>query len=308
MIDNNIIHEFLKDICCELNIKYTYLSKNWIVRLEKDNKTRFISGYKFDLNTYAVGSIFDDKYALYEVLKNKNIPVIEHNIFYSKDNLNDFAANCNNPDIIKDYFIKHNNKIVIKSNNGHSGRGVYLIENIEDIEPTLENLFINNYSISYCPYYDALSEYRIIVLKNDIKLIYQKIKPIVTGNGVNTIKELLLEFNPYYFKDIEFDDSYNRVLLKDEEFIYDWKFNLAKGAIGKVVEDDNTINDLSRIVKSITNELDIGFASIDIIEMPNKEYYVMEINSGVTMRKVINTIGKDIVRDIYKEAIEELFK
>ena len=41
--------------------------------------------------------------------------------------------------------------------------------------------------------------------------------------------------------------------------------------------------------------------------MPNKEYYVMEINSGVTMKKVINTIGEDIVKDIYKEAINQLF-
>lgn len=307
MIEGNVIHTYLEEICNELNIKYKYLSKDWIIKLEKNNKTKFITGYKFDLNTYALGNIFDDKYALYEILKDENIPVIEHNIFYSKDNSNDYAQDCNNIDLIKDYFTKHNNKVVIKSNTGHSGREVYLIKNIDEIEPVVEDLFIRNYSISYCPYYEALREYRIVVLKNNIKLIYQKVKPIVIGNGTSTIKELLLEFNPYYFKDIELDSTYDTVLKANEKYEYDWKFNLSKGAIAKVVDNLDTINDLTNIVNSITKKLDIGFASVDIVELPNKEYYVMEINSGVTMRKVINTIGEDIVKDIYKEAINELF-
>lgn len=307
MIEKNVIHRYLDDICKELNIKYKYLSKDWIIKLEKNNKIRFITGYKFDLNNYAIGHIFDDKYGLYEILKDENIPVIEHNIFYSETNEAEYAKDCKDINIIEDYFKKHNNKVVIKSNTGNSGKEVYLIEKIEDIEPIVKDLFIKNYSISYCPYYDALREYRIIVLKNNIKLIYQKIKPIVKGNGTSTIKELLLEFNPYYFNDIELDDSFNRVLKLNEEYQYDWKFNLSKGAIAKVVDNQDTINDLTKIVNSITNKFDIGFCSIDIIEMPNKEYYVMEINSGVTMKKVINTIGEDIVKDIYKEAINQLF-
>ncbi|MDO4996737.1 MAG: hypothetical protein Q4E69_06120, partial [Bacilli bacterium] len=138
-------------------------------------------------------------------------------------------------------------------------------------------------------------------------LIYQKIKPIVKGNGTSTIKELLIEFNPYYFNDIELDSTYDRVLELNELYEYDWKFNLSKGAISEVVDNKDTINDLTNIVNSITNKIDIGFASVDIIELPNKEYYVMEINSGVTMKKVINTVGEDIVKNIYKEAINQLF-
>ena len=274
MIEGNVIHNYLDEICKELNIKYKYLSKDWIIKLEKNNKTRFITGYKFDLNNHALGNIFDDKYAVYEVLKDENIKVIEHNIFYSKDNEAYYAQGCKDINLIKEYFYNHNNKVVI---------------------------------ISYCPYYEALREYRIIVLNNSIKLIYQKIKPIVKGNGTSTIKELLIEFNPYYFNDIELDSTYDRVLELNELYEYDWKFNLSKGAISEVVDNKDTINDLTNIVNSITNKIDIGFASVDIIELPNKEYYVMEINSGVTMKKVINTVGEDIVKNIYKEAINQLF-
>jgi len=72
----------IKEICNELNIKYTYLSKNWIIRLEKDNIIKYLSGNKFDLNGHALGNLIDDKYAFYDTLKNLNIPVCEHKIFY----------------------------------------------------------------------------------------------------------------------------------------------------------------------------------------------------------------------------------
>ena len=52
--------------------------------LEKDDIKKYITGYKFDLNPQSISNIVDDKYALYEVLKNNNIPVIDHNIIYSK--------------------------------------------------------------------------------------------------------------------------------------------------------------------------------------------------------------------------------
>ena len=56
----------VKEICDELNIKMTITSKDWMTILEKDNQKRFLLGTKFDLNSYALGSIFDDKYATYE--------------------------------------------------------------------------------------------------------------------------------------------------------------------------------------------------------------------------------------------------
>ena len=79
-------HEIIKEICNELNIKCTLLSKDWVVMLEKDNKTRFISGYKYDLNGQGLGEVFDDKYSTYDVLTSKNIPIIKYDIVYYEGN------------------------------------------------------------------------------------------------------------------------------------------------------------------------------------------------------------------------------
>ena len=73
----------IKQICDNNGIKCTFLSKNWIIKLEKGDKIRFITGNKFDLNSHALGNILDDKYAFYEVLKNDNVPIIEHKLSIS---------------------------------------------------------------------------------------------------------------------------------------------------------------------------------------------------------------------------------
>ena len=64
-------NKMIKEICDKNNIKCTFLSKNWVIKLEKDDMTRYITGNKFDLNGHALGNIMDDKYAFYEVMKMK---------------------------------------------------------------------------------------------------------------------------------------------------------------------------------------------------------------------------------------------
>ena len=306
-MEEKIIHKVIREICEELNIDFKLLSRDWIIKLEKNNKIRFVSGYKFDLNTHAIGEIIDDKYGLYEILKDENIPIIEHNIIYSKDNNSDFAIGYNDYNIVKEYFKTHNNSIVIKPNKGTCGKGVYHIENIDDIEPTLELLFNKNYSLSYCPFYDIRKEYRIIVLNNEVKLIYQKERPVIKGNGINTIKELLIDFNKNYFIDKELDEEYDRVLNKNELFEYSWKFNLSKGSVSSIVTDKELIKKLTDITSRILSKYNMKFVSIDVIDTDNK-LLIMEINSGVMMKNIYYQLGEKIVKDIYKEAIIELFK
>ena len=307
MVEEKIIHKLIKEICIEENIKFKLLSRDWIIRLEKDNKIRFVSGYKFDLNSHALGEILDDKYGLFEVLREDDIPIIDHNILYSNDNRNDFAIGYNDINKVKEFFFNNQESIVIKPNRGTCGNGVYHITNVNDIEPLVNKLFEDNYSISYCPFYDIDKEYRIIVLNNNIKLIYQKNKPLVIGDGEKTIKELLLEFNYIFFKDIELD-NYDKVLEKNEVFEYNWKYNLSTGATAQILNNKEIEDKLKVIVNQVLNKYDIRFASIDIIKTKDNKYLIMEINSGVMMKNIYYLLGKNIVKDIYKEAIITLFK
>lgn len=298
--------EIIKEICNELNIKYTILSKDWIIKLEKDNEVRYLTGNKFDLNGHAIGNILDDKYAFYEILKNINIPVCLHRIIYHKNNNQSYAIGCNTEEYILNCFNEFHNDVVIKPNKGSMGIGVHHITNKDELINITNNLLINNYSISICPYYHIKNEYRVIVLDNEIKLIYKKINPIVIGDGKSTLKELLIKFNYNYYID---KDVLNIIPNKNEIITHDFHFNLSKGSIATIDIDYDTKEKICQLALEVSKKVGITFASIDIIETTNNELLVLEANSGVTINKATNFIpnGYNVAKEIYKEAILRMF-
>lgn len=306
---DNVFRQIIQEICNEEKINYKFLSRDWIIMLEKEGKTRFVSGYKFDLNSQGTGIVADDKYALYEVLKEKNIPIIEHKIVYNKTNKLDYAMGCNSYEYVKEYFLQNNNSIVIKPNDGTCGKSVFHITKMNEIDNTLDKIFAKNYSISMCPFYTIEHEYRTIILDGEPQVIYAKYLPRVTGDGKKTIRELLIEFNPNYFVNKLEDSKYDRILDKDEIFQYNWKFNLSQGSIAKIVTDTELSERIISIAKKVYEEINLKFGSVDIIRTTDNNLFVLEVNSGVMMYNYIKLMpdGYTMAKSIYKKAIERVF-
>lgn len=302
-----MFHELIEEISNELDIKCTYLSKDWIIKLEKGNRVEYIVGNKFPLNNHSLGLIMDDKYALYDILNNLNIPVCKHYIFYNTNNNHLYAKNCHTKEDVMKCFNNLNRDVVVKINNGSEGKDVYHIKDKNELNKVMDHLFMKNYSISICPYYNVINEYRLVVLNNEVKLIYKKIKPRVIGDGIKSVNDLLKEFNPYYFKD---KDISNDILPYNKEYLYDWKFNLSRGSICSVDIEDRTKKICFDVALDVVSKTGISFATIDIIELSNSEFFVLEVNSGVTISKCINFIpsGYKIAKEIYKEAVGYLFR
>lgn len=292
-------HKIVFDVCNKHNIKCSLLSDDWILMLEKDDKTRFFVGFKSDLNKSAVSNLFDDKYGLFTVLKEKNIPVCEHIILFKNYDVK----------IVEDYFYKNNKYLVIKDNMGSCGTGVFKSNNLEEVYFLIDKILETNYSVCISPFYDIKTEYRIININGVPKLIYGKRRPIVIGDGKRSIIELLREFNNNYFSKIE-DESLDIILEKDKSFEYNWQFNLSRGSIPFYVDDDILIDKLKEMCKSVTTVTNISFSSVDIVELQNGKLLVLECNSGVMMENYIKFMsdGRDIAFSIYEEAILEMFK
>lgn len=304
--------ELLREICNDLKINMKLLSKDYVIMLEKEGKRKFITGYKFSNNDHALGNVLDDKYATYDVLKYLNMPVCEHKIFYRKNNTNNYANGCNSFEDVQNYFNDNNNKVVVKPNDSTCGNDVYRINTIEELKEKVDKLFINNFSISICPYYDIKTEYRLIVVDGKIEVIYGKVKPQVIGNGKNSIRELLKEFNAQYFgNNTELDKSiYDKILKENEIYEYNWKFNLSRGAnIQKEIQEEIKLK-LLKLANKVIKELDLKFCSIDIVQTENNEFMILEINSGIMMKNFIKLYpnGKSIAKNIYTKAIKNIFK
>lgn len=266
----DFLKSIVKEICDEENIKYTLLSRDWIIKLERNNKIAYIVGTRFSINSITAASIASDKYATYEVLKNADIPIIEHNMIFNPKFRNGFESDFKSKKEIKDYIkMQKNRKAVLKANEGSCGNDVYLCKSYFDFLKNLKKIFKNKESASLCPFYEIDTEYRVICLDENIKLVYGK-KP---RNG-------------------------------------EWRNNLSQGA--EVVEDvsEDLKLKLASIAKRAVKELNIRFASVDIIKLKTGELLIIEVNSGVTINKYTEFVenGREIAKAIYKEAIEKMLE
>lgn len=309
-----MFQELIKEIANELGIKCTLFSKDWCILLEKNGVSKIINGYKFSINEQGPSLIADDKYALYELMKIRNVPIIKHQILYKNKDIADYAKDNGGFESALNYFYANNKDIVLKPNNGTTGIDVYHINDVDTLKKTFDKLFISNHSVSMCPFYKIKTEYRVIFLNGNLELTFGKERPIIVGDGKKSVRELLIEFNPYYFNNeksfFNKDIDLNYIPKKDEKIEYGWQFNLARGA--RVLQN---VNEDSRkkaieIAKEAYNASSLKFCSIDVIETEDNEYMVMEINSGVSITKYPNFVanGREIAKKIYKDAIIEMFK
>ena len=299
-----------KEISEELGINCTLLSKDWIFMLEKDGVTKFFAGYKSALNDYAVGAVIDDKYALYDVLKNKNKPVSEYNIVYGERVQEDYAIGCNNFEYVRNYFYNHNLDIVLKPNSGTCGRDVYRVRDVNELEELYNKLTKKYFSINMGPYYRIVNEYRFIVYNGDVRIAYKKNKPVVYGDGNSTIRQLLMKFNSGYFVRRLNDAMYDRVLNNGEQFEYSWKFNLSQGAIASEIVDKELYNRLKGIALDASKTIGLKFGSVDIIYTEEGEALILEMNSGVMLENYIEQFsdGYNNAKVLYKDVICEMFR
>lgn len=180
----------LYQICQEEGIKLEFLCTNWVRKLEKAGRAKFIVGRQTGLNSYTAGEIASDKVATYDVLHGNNVPSVEHVILYEFSNREYYTMGRNSSKYVESYLAEHNNHIVVKPINGKCGEGVAQISDTKQIMPVLLDLFCAHSTLCMSPFHKIQHEYRVVLLDGEVRLAYMK-------------------------------------LLKDET---QWKFNLCQGA------------------------------------------------------------------------------
>ena len=296
-----IFNEIITKIGEELGIKVTLLSENWLTVLEKEGKIHFIQGYKFDLNSHGIGNVLDDKGLFYDVLKYKKLPIIEHHVLFHDYDKQE----------VLDYFHKNNNELIIKGNIGTSGEQVFKVNSEQDLFTRIDKLFLNQFSLSLCPYYQIKNEYRVIVLNNEARIIFGKVKPKVIGDGLHTVKELACSFNKIYEVRPELLENPEMIPPKGEAVELNYQFNLSRGATMFIDIDKDLKEQLIALALLVSKSVNITFGSIDIIKTVNDELLIMEANSGVMMDNYIRFNGDKGYRDaynLYKDAIKMMFE
>mgnify|MGYP000543855050 CR=1 FL=1 len=275
----------------ELGIKFFFLIPGSPTGyFEKNGKKLFIESNKIGCNNFASSKISENKSKSYQVLKRFGLPFPNYIL-------------ARNDDDSKKVFEKAKNvvgeRLVTKPNIGSNGDGVSVdLKNFEDFERSLrKSFFFHRFSLVE-EYFEG-RHFRIIVFRDKIIDIIERVPPKVCGDGESTIKSLIERENEkrkkYNSDVILVDDelirnlkdsglSMESVLLPGKEVWVRKNCNLATGGLAKRIKISTFHSENLELFLKINEIFGLEFSGIDFI-CPNPE------NSYKNQRAVINEIN-----------------
>ncbi len=298
----------LKEICKENDIQLSKIDNYSIYILQKDGLERIIWSKKFEINSLISARIADNKSATYSVLSRSGVPCIEHYRLAIPFKNGHYAPDNNFKEKIHSLF-PEKRKLVIKPENGTSGKDVFIYDDSLKLSDIL-NDFSKAYAyIAVSPYYDIKNEYRVFHFNGENLVTYKKSLPCVIGDGINNIYDLIL--NKYGSDNrIKITQDMKNIIPKSNNTInLSWKFNLSSGSISEVLNDKDKLKSIHKIASLAAKSIHINFATIDIVELTTGEFKVLEINSGVVMERFIDDdiSNYDLAKNMYEKVILHMF-
>jgi len=88
-----------------------------------------------------------------------------------------------------------------------------------------------------------------------------------------------------------------------------WRHNLSQGASAFEVTDEKLIAKLTNLACQAAKAISIDFATIDVAQLENGDFAIMEINSGVQARQLLEQKPhlRPVIKNIYAEAVRGMF-
>ena len=158
--------------CQRSSIDFQAFSDDWVLRLTRDGKTRWIVGYKFDVNRSGAGEVAQDKVATYAALNAAGIDATPHYLVRSlplelihADNLHRTLDGV---------------PVVAKPLEGTSGRDVTRFGTIDEALAMIRSSGEPAWAVS--PHYELQAEYRLVMLDGGVLLSYEKSQPTLRGD------------------------------------------------------------------------------------------------------------------------------
>jgi len=299
----------IQEICDEEELVFTRFSKDWILVISDRNKkeTSAIYGYNFSINTSTSSQICQDKNATYVILHAAGVQAVPHELFMNPSDplVSDYIPQSGSICTIIKYASKFDYKVVLKPIRGTGGNGVLKATNCKEVESAILQLFQKDYGLVVSPFVEINREIRVVVLNNECRLVYEKRRPCVIGDGISTVAKLAANDGHQY------PAGEGAVVPKQgHEFPLEWRHNLGHGSRADILPpNDSRMEEIHSIALQTIRAIGIKFCSVDIVEDMNGSLSVLEVNSGVMMDSFIRggLAEKEMAKKIYKDAIFSSF-
>jgi len=171
--DQRIFVDAIRQYCRTHGIACEVRSQGWLIVMERGGRRRFAFGYDVGLNSAIAQRIANDKSATSEVLAFSGIACIPHTMFLSPK-LGKHAAPERSRDEMLGLLQKPPDGVVLKPNEGTSGRSVFRATNASELNRAASEIFSSHLSLAVSPYVEIAEEVRVIVLDDAPRVVYRK--------------------------------------------------------------------------------------------------------------------------------------
>lgn len=264
----------LTEACKALNIHLEILhyTQN-LVRLKINNNDYYFTNYTTPFLSQSVAKIFQDKDYVYHLFKNRvNLPRTESFLSpYCPETYHRYLKYKNIKSIVEEIEKKFSLPIIMKKNSGSSGTNVFLCYEIVEVKSCLDKIFdFNTKEYDYIAlaqeYIDIIREYRAVIFKNELLLVYEKSKSEATFVG---------NLSPLHWE----------------------------GAKAIHITEPNLITDIKKFVEPMFEEMEITYGGLDIAIDKNGKYWLIEINSHPNFDIFIRDNDENIIREMFKKIL-----
>jgi glutathione synthase/RimK-type ligase-like ATP-grasp enzyme len=155
------------DIACEVK------SEGWLIVMDRGGQRRFAFGYDVGLNSAIAHRIANDKSATSEVLASSGISCIPH-IMFLNPKLGKHVVPEGSRDEMFGLLRKHPHGLVLKPNEGTSGRSVFRARNEIELDHAVNEIFSSHLALAISPYVEIADEVRVTLLDDAPRVVYRK--------------------------------------------------------------------------------------------------------------------------------------
>lgn len=305
-----LIVSLLREICSARGISLTSFCGDWIFDFRRGPARAQLFGYDFSLNTATARAICKDKAATSAMLAHAGVPHIPHWLFHTPE-MAAYVPHTGNWNSLLNLLAAHPGGLVCKPNEGTGGNHVRHVKTTLQLEAAVSEIFAVTRALCVSPFVSFDAEYRVAILRADVEFIYQKRRPVLTGDGRQTVRALLLARlagNPWTKSEFEaLSDSLAAGLRLDDIppagalVPLHWKHNLGHGSAPELLPlDAPAAPPLIDLARRAADAVDVAVASVDIAATAGGPR-IMEINSGIMMESLVAALpeGRTLARHFY---------
>lgn len=145
----------------------------WLIAMRRGEMRRFAFGYDIGLNSAIAHRLANDKSATSEALSLASVPCIPHHLFLNPK----LGRNVVGPawrDAMRELLHAHSQGVVVKPNEGTSGRSVFKVMTEAELDHAIGEVFSMSTGLVISPYVAIEDEVRVVLLDDVPLVVYSK--------------------------------------------------------------------------------------------------------------------------------------